>query len=204
MPSRHTAREDSPGSYYHVFARGASKQAVYKDDADKDYFLHLFGRHLGIEEVVSRTGYRYPNYRGEVELLCYCLMDNHFHLLVYQHDQGSLARLMKSIMTAYSAYFNRRYMRSGSLFESRYKSSRITSDSYLLHISRYIHLNPRSWRRFRYSSLRQIQTATEPEWLQSNRLLELHPSRQKYLEFVADYEDNKQALDRIKHDLANL
>ncbi len=111
---------------------------------------------------------------------------------------------MKSVMVAYSAYFNRKYKRTGPLFESRFKSSRINGDAYLLHVSRYIHLNPRSWKLFPYSSLIHIRRASEPEWLQTKRVLDQHADRKAYLAFVADYEDHKIMLDELKRELANM
>lgn len=110
---------------------------------------------------------------------------------------------MKSITTAYSAYFNRKYSRTGSPFESRFKASIVHKDTYLLHVSRYIHLNPRSWKRLPYSSIGYIRKGNEPEWLLTDRLLQLHGSRETYVEFVADYEDHKQILEELKHELAN-
>lgn len=204
MPSRNTVRQDAPDSYYHVYARGVAKSVIFRDRADKDYFLYLLTRHLSIDPVANKQGYTYPHFRNKVELLCFCLMDNHFHLLFYQIDQGSLSTLMKSVMVAYSAYFNRRYQRTGPMFESRFKSSRINQEAYLLHVSRYIHLNPRSWKRFPHSSLRYIRQATEPEWLQTDKILDLHPSRQAYLQFVEDYEGHKKILDELKSELANM
>ena len=122
-------------------------------------------------------------------------MDNHFHLLVYQVQQGMLSAFMKSVMTSYGAYFNRKYKRSGSLFESRFKASLVNKDAYLMHVSRYIHLNPRSWKYFPYSSIGAIRKASEPEWLQTQKVLvQFDYNRQSYLEFVADYEENKQML----------
>jgi hypothetical protein len=113
-----------------------------------------------------------------------------------------MQRLMRGIMTSYSVYFNRKYGKSGPLFESRYKASRISSDTYLQHISRYIHLNPRSYRRYTYSSYRAYVTGAGPEWLQPQRIIELFSGREAYAEFVSDYEEAKAMLDRIKHELA--
>lgn len=204
MPSRNITRFDDNDSYYHVYARGASKESIYRDDTDKAYFSYLLSRHLGKEPVVNKQGYAYPYYRGKVEVVAYCFMGNHFHLLVYQYERGALQRLMKSVMTAYSMYFNRKYKRTGSLFENRYKASQITSDTYLMHISRYIHLNPRSWRRYEWSSYQHIFDTTGPEWLEPTRVAELFASRQSYHDFMTSYEDMKESLDIIKHELANM
>ena len=204
MPSRNTVRYDAPESYYHVYARGASKEVIFQDGSDKDYFLYLLSRHLSIKPVVNKQGYVYPHLRNRIELLAYCLMGNHFHLLFYQAEQGALSGLMKSTMLAYAIYFNRKYKRTGSLFENRFKASLINKDAYLLHVSRYIHLNPRSWKYFPYSSLKYIRKANEPEWLQTEKLLSQHKSREAYLEFVQDYEAHKQILDELKYELADL
>lgn len=204
MPSRNTARIDLPESYYHVYVRGASKQIIFLEAEDKDFFLYLFSRYLSKKSVTNRAGITYPHLRSEVELLTYCLMDNHFHLLFYQVSQGSLSAVMKCVMSAYSSYFNRKYKRSGSPFESRFKSALVNKDAYLLHISRYIHLNPRSWKYYPYSSLIHIRKGTEPEWLQTNKVVSSFASRPDYIDFVADYEENKKMIDELKHELANL
>lgn len=204
MPSRNIIRNNAAESYYHVYSRGINKSAVFSTDEDKDYFLYLIARHLSVEPVVNSKGYTYPHYRNKVELLSYCLMDNHIHLLIYQNELGALADFMQSVMSAYTAYYNRQHNRRGPLFESRYKSSQINKDDYLIHISRYIHLNPRSWKRYKYSSLRYIQKSAEPEWLQTSKVLDLHESRSDYLAFVEDYEANKQMKSELKYKMANL
>lgn len=110
---------------------------------------------------------------------------------------------MRSLMTSYSRYFNLKYKRTGPLFESRYKAVRLDNDSYLQHITRYIHLNPRLWQTYRYSSLNYYRAGREPEWLNTSKVLELFLSRKDYLEFVADYEEQKDMLAELKHQLAN-
>ncbi|MFZ1301103.1 MAG: transposase [Candidatus Microsaccharimonas sp.] len=136
-------------------------------------------------------------------MLCYCLMPNHFHLLVYQVNDHAMQRLMRGVMTAYSRYFNKKYRRSGSLFESRYKASRISGDYYLMHITRYIHLNPSDWRHYPYSSLQYYLQTSDADWLQEGRILDLFSSREKYSEFVEDYESVKESLALIRDELAS-
>jgi hypothetical protein len=112
---------------------------------------------------------------------------------------------MRSMMTSYSRYFNFKYKRSGALFESRYKASRIENDAYLQHISRYIHLNPRYWKRYPYSSYPWYVSKpdAQPEWLNVHTIVALFASRQAYAEFVADYEDQKEMMDALKYELAD-
>jgi putative transposase len=106
-------------------------------------------------------------------------------------------------MTSYSKYFNKKYKRTGPLFESRYKASRISDQSYLEHISRYIHLNPRYWKRYPHSSLRYYVSGEGPEWLDPSEVLALFNSARDYLNFVEDYEEQKLMLEKIKHELAD-
>ncbi len=131
-------------------------------------------------------------------------MDNHFHLLVYQLESGALSRLMKSVLTAYTMYFNRTHKRSGPLFESRFKAVMVDQDSYLLHISRYIHSNPRSWKFYKFSSIGHYRKGTEPEWLLTEKVLSQFVSRKEYIYFVADYEAMRDTMAELKHQLADI
>jgi REP element-mobilizing transposase RayT len=204
MPSRNIARLDEDDHYYHVYSRGINKEPVFLEPGDKEYMLHLLSRHLSEKPYASTAGYLYPYYRGKVELLSFCFMDNHFHFLFYQRDKGCISELMQSLLTAYTAYFNRKHARRGPLFESRYKSSPIIKDAYLHHISRYIHLNPRYWKTYPYSSYVYIRKAKEPVWLQPGKVLELfNDNRDEYKSFIEDYEEYKKLLDEIKHELAD-
>jgi putative transposase len=205
MPSKNVIKIDVVESYYHVYARGINKQNLFLEDADYLYFLSLFERYLSKCIKISKTGVGYPSYSTNVELICYCLMSNHFHLLIYQKEAGIMSKLMRSIMTSYSRYFNLKYKRSGSVFESTYKASRIDQQSYLEHISRYIHLNPRYYKTYAYSSLVYFtkNKVDEPEWIKPQKILELFKNKQEYVEFVADYESHKQMLDELKSELAD-
>lgn len=121
-----TARRASESGFYHVMARGASRQLVFEDDADRREFLALLSKGCG---------------DCGVSLLAYVLMDNHFHLLV----EGSLETLsscMKSVTGTYASQFNGRHGRCGHLFQGRFKSEPIDDDGYLLAVVRYIHKNP--------------------------------------------------------------
>jgi len=202
MPSRNITKVQVPESYYHVYARGSNKQKIFLEVADYKYFLNLFERYFASKPQWSKTGEPYPNYVGHIELLAHCLMSNHFHLLIYQYDIPSLEKFMRSLMTSYSRYFNLKYRRTGSLFESRYKAVLIEQDSYLQHVSRYIHLNPRRWQTYRYSSLQYYRDGLEPMWLKTNRLLEMFADRADYMAFVADYEEQHDMLDELKYQLA--
>lgn len=203
MPSRNIIKVNIPDSYYHVYARGTNKQKLFLEAADYKYFLSLFERYLSQKPISDRMGVVYPHFYGRIELLAYCLMQNHFHLLFYQVEVTAMEKLMRSIMTSYSRYFNIKYKRTGPLFESRYKASLLDQDAYLQHISRYIHLNPRNWQTYRHSSLRYYKSDDVPEWLKPAKVLALFSGGGDYMDFVADYEQHKQMLDELKYHLAD-
>jgi REP-associated tyrosine transposase len=204
MPSRNIIKSQTPDAYYHVYARGGNKQKIFLEAADYKYFLSLFERYLSEKPAISKTGELYPHFFGHIELLTYCLMSNHFHLLVYQYELPYLEKFMRSLMTSYSRYFNLKYRRTGSLFESRYKATRVDRDAYLQHISRYIHLNPRLWKTYRHSSLRYFREGSEPVWLRTSKILEIFENRQSYTQFVADYKEQRDMLAELKYQLADL
>ena len=203
MPSHNIIRYDVAGAYYHVYARGASKQPIFLDVADWQHFLDLFQRYLSGEPTASKTGRHYPDFQGRISLVAYCLMGNHFHLFLQQHERGDLTAFMRSLMTSYSRYFNLRHKRTGSLFESRFKASIVDDDAYMMHISRYIHLNPRSWKYYAYSSIDYYRHGREPKWLDTVIVLDNFADRKAYIDFLSDYESYKQGFDEIKHDLAD-
>jgi len=203
MPSRNVLKIDIPHSYYHLYARGASRKPIFLEHDDFLYFLSLFQRYLSSEKLVNSAGVAYKKLHEDIELVSYCLMGNHFHLLVYQKLEGGMQQLMRSVMVSYSRYFNSKYQRSGSLFETRYKASRVSSDEYLMHVSRYIHLNPKDWEVYPYSSIAYVRHETSPEWVHGEHVTRLFSSPDAYIEFIRDYEDIHDIYESLKHELAN-
>lgn len=111
---------------YHIIQRGNERKNIFYCDADKYRYL----------DIVARTKEKY-----NFMIYCYCLMNNHVHLLV--NDNGNdISKLMKSINVSYVSYFNKVYERCGHLFQDRFRSEIIDNDPYLLEVSRYIHNNP--------------------------------------------------------------
>lgn len=203
MPSRNVVKEYAPDSYYHVYNRGVNKQTIFAEDADYIVFLGLLKRRLSKEPTVDRYGRQTPHYKDEIELLAFCLMPNHFHLLVYQHDDSkAVAKLLQSVCTAYTMYFNRKHKRVGRLFQGNFKGSRVTSDEYLQHISRYIHLNPKNYKKYEWSSLPYYLGTMRAEWVSPDPVLGLFAG-DNYSKFLEDYEAYKASLDEIKDELAN-
>ncbi len=119
-------RLHASGLLFHIMVRGNNKQDIFLDSTDYEEFL----------DAIEGTRTRYPFY-----LYAYVLMPNHFHLLV-EVRQTPTARLMQALLTRYARGFNRRHQRSGPVFQGRYKAIVCEQKSYLLELTRYIHLNP--------------------------------------------------------------
>lgn len=202
MPTKNRVKNYAPQSYYHVYNRGVNKRNIFLDDSDYSVFLNLFKRYLS-DDSPDRFNRIYKNLSDEVKLLAFCLMPTHFHLLIYQEKQTGMTNLLQRVMTSYSIYFNKKYRRVGPLFQDIYKASRISSDGYLQHISRYIHLNPEQWRDWEFSSLDFYLGNKQAEWLDQKIILELFEDQNEYLDFVSDYEDHKRSLEAIRSDLAD-
>ena len=196
MPSRNLIREYDAPAYYHVYNRGAGKQKIFLDSSDKRKFMSLFTRHLLPSDDDEED--EYPKY--DVEIVAFCLMGNHFHLLLYQEtDPLAISGLMKSVATAYTMYFNRKYKSSGHLFQGPFRASRINNDTYLAHISRYIHLNPRTYRTYYWSSLKYYLGEGSSELVHPERVLDMTP--RSYLRFLEDYADRHELLQTIQKEL---
>jgi REP element-mobilizing transposase RayT len=115
-----------PGAWYHVTSRGNERRRIFADDQDCRKFLDIVAESVG---------------SFWVQLHCYVLMGNHFHLLLMT-PEGNLQAFMQRLNTAYTVYFNRRHRRSGHLLQGRYKAIVVEADPHLAELSRYLHLNP--------------------------------------------------------------
>jgi putative transposase len=138
------------GEYYHLYGRGVEKRVIFNDINDKDRFVKLLffcnsKKSVNIKELPRGLTFGESlNRRGDqlVYIGVYCLMPNHFHILVREKEEGGIPTFMQKMMTAYSKYFNVRNRRTGRLFETSYLSQYVDSDEYLKYLYAYIHLNP--------------------------------------------------------------
>jgi len=133
--------------FYHLYNRGNSKQNIFLDSADYKRFQDLLFLANAVEPITLREARRvgvYETVRKEplVAIGAYCLMPNHFHILLTPLCEGGVALFMQKISTGYAMYFNKRYQRTGGLFEGRFKSKHAFRDEYLKYLFSYIHLNP--------------------------------------------------------------
>jgi len=151
MPARNSVKTYIENSYYHVYNRGVEKRDIFLDQQDYHVFLNLLKIYLSPQkEATDEMSAIFPNKRirirktfnGNVSIHSFCLMPNHFHILLYQNSSSGITEFMRSVCTSYSMYFNKKYKRVGSLFQGIYKAVIVLEDEYLLHLSRYIHRNP--------------------------------------------------------------
>lgn len=143
----------APGEYYHIYSRGVDKRHIFLDENDRQRFIKLLfwgngkaflsshnHRDLSLSECIKRA----PTKREpDVFIGAYCLMPNHFHLLIKERDPAGVSRFMRKILTGYSMYFNIKHERTGQLFESSFKTQHVIDDIHLKHLFTYIHLNPK-------------------------------------------------------------
>ena len=134
------------GEYYHLYNRGNNKAEIFFDKEDYDHFIKLLYLCNTVKSIVVRdVGKNHYNFdRGNtlVNIGAFCLMPNHFHILVKEKEDGGISSFMKKLGTAYVMYLNTRYERSGGLFESKFKSEHVNNDRHLKYLFSYIHLNP--------------------------------------------------------------
>lgn len=196
MAKRNTERfYDIPG-YYHVYNRGAARAKIFLDAADKRKFMSLLARYLDpADKSIRADGLAYQ--KSNAKLLAYCLMGNHFHLFLYQdQDVDDISRLISALSTSYSMYFNLKYKRSGRLFEGPFRASRVTEEPYFEHLSRYIHLNPRTYKTYAWSSLPEYTNRRNTPWVHPEYVTNMSPDA--YLAYLGDYEERAEALKVLK------
>lgn len=138
------------GEYYHIYNRGNSKQKIFNDQEDYLRFVSLLyvsntSQNFDLYELNRVSNFNiYDIERNKrlVNIGVYCLMPNHFHILITDNTAGGISKFMQKLSTAYSMYYNKKYERSGVLFEGKFKAEHIDNDRYLKYIYSYIHLNP--------------------------------------------------------------
>jgi putative transposase len=179
-------RIEFPDAFYHVTCRGNQKRHIFIGDDDRHRFLLLLSDSLSIYQIT---------------LMAYVLMDNHFHLLV-QTPRANLGEFMRRFNICYTGWFNYRHGTCGHLYQGRYKAIIIDADSYLLELSRYIHLNPargdrsrktavaQRWRilkDYRWSSLHgYLNKRHAAKFIEYDLILEMIGGRRAYRQFISD------------------
>jgi len=210
------------GGFYHVLNRGFGAIPIFRRKSDYCHFLTAvkfyryaspplrlsFFKRLSIKERERLRKRVEKENSFLVELVAYCLLPNHFHLLLKQTQDKGIIQFMQRVQNSYSHYFNQKYQRKGSLFESRFTAVRVETEEQLLHLSRYIHLNPltagvikntTSLLNFPHSSLPEYSGRENSPICQTETILHYFPSVESYLEFVLDRASYQKTLHLIQH-----
>lgn len=200
------------GEYYHIFNRGNEKRLIFTRPGDYKRFLQTFYYYqfTGPKPSFSKfaksdlNSFKPDPEKKLIDILCYCLMPNHFHFLVKQLKDNGISIFLSQISNSYTKYFNTKYTRVGALLQGVFKAVRIETDEQLVHTSRYIHLNPvvsglvKLPEDYSWSSYYQYISG-QPGTFAIKEILNFFTSPQKYQEFVEAQIDYGTTLEILKH-----
>jgi len=218
------------GCYYHVYNRGVDKRITFENDSDSVRFIHSLyfcndteiqnlSMKRNVESSTLNIGERHKRSGNKlINILCFSLMPNHYHLLVKQVAENGISLFMHRLGTAYTNYFNKKYERNGSLFQGRYKIKQITNEEYLAYLSKYIHLNPveilqPNWQEkgindrtqadiflnsYKWSSYQDyVGIKNFPSVIDKDILSDFYPNPNSYKEFISSF--LVREMEQIKH-----
>lgn len=198
MPAKNTIKVYVKNGFYHIYNRGANKQKIFRNKKDYQVFLNDFKTALSPPpnlndlktsftlkgETFKGIAKQPKNFYQQIDLVAYCLMPNHFHLLIKQKLKNTIQSFMRSLATRYSMYFNKKYARTGTLFQGVYKAVLVETDNHLLHLSRYIHQNPlKFWKKllkdYPYSSYAEYLGIRNTTWIYPKEILSFFETGKK-------------------------
>lgn len=195
---------------YHIFNRGTEKRRVFDGARDYQRFIKTLryyqadGPKPRLSHFLRKSLFKPDFSKKIVEILAYCLMPNHFHLLVKQLREDGIRELVSKLTNSYTKYYNTKYTRVGPLFQGEFKAVLIENDEQLIHVSRYIHLNPLA--SFLVKNLNQYDWSSYNEYrltsdgiCTKDQVLSFFKSPQDYERFVLDQASYAQELELIKH-----
>ena len=183
------------GQYYHVYNRGNRKEEIFLDNEDYEYFLKRLLILLGKIPCPPRLHIKLLPLNSYV-ILCYCLMDNHFHFLIQQNSDLPITKLITKLTSSYSKYFNKKYKKIGNVFQDTFKCKRVDNDDYLKYLSAYIHNNPENPFEYKYSSLSEYLDNKETI-CDTGLILKYFQGSSDYEKFVKSYSYNSHQ--KINH-----
>jgi REP element-mobilizing transposase RayT len=186
-------KDSVPGGYFHIYNRGNAKENVFLDGGDYQFFLLRLAQNIYPDRNRLPRRAR-PLPAESFSLISYCLMPNHFHLLLKQNKEISTGILMKRICTSYSKYFNLKYKRVGHVFQDQFKQRYIEDNRYLKNLSAYIHQNPYkdglviNPAKYPWSSFGEYLEERSDGWCEKDIILAQFPTRLHYSNFVEEYQ----------------
>lgn len=212
MPQRNTLKTYIEQSYYHIYNRGVNKERIFLDEKDYKVFLsylklYLLLPNLQRDSLKVAPSRHLKNFNEQVKLIAYCLMPNHYHLLIWQKEADRINFFMRSLATKYARYFNRKYKRTGPVFESAYKAVLVESEKQLIYLTKYIHRNPieflptkRLFVGYKYSSYSNYLGKFNQSWVEKENILSLFSKNNKHNSYESFVEEiDERDLPTIKN-----
>jgi putative transposase len=207
---------------YHLYNRGVARMPMFTKPSEFLRFIHLIEYCHFANTPVSFSLYKkrtiekrkeilqtlYEQNDCHVEIMAFCLMNNHFHLLIRQMTENGSTKFIGNIQNGYGKFFNMKHKRTGPVFQPGFQAVRVETDEQLLHVSRYIHLNPTTAYIVKSEELDTYQWSSLPGYLDGNKcfsfvsmdtLLGLINGENAYKTFTFDQASYQQELGRIKH-----
>lgn len=176
MPQLNRNKKYKSNSIYHIYNRGIDRRSIFRTDDDYRYFLEKI-KHLvsANKKILDENGHLKQilpnkNYLGkQIHIYAYCLMPNHFHIVIKQISSRSIIKFMRSLGTSYAMHFNHKYNKSGSLFQGVYRAVLIQSDKQLATTIEYVHNNPleitNDIKKYSWSSYKAYTCKEKIDWL---------------------------------------
>lgn len=204
------------GEYYHIYNRGLEKQNIFTNNKDYSRFIQtVFYYQIQNPKPKFSTYKRTKTFpidenKKIVSIVCYCLMPNHFHFLIKQTKDGGISEFMRKISESFTKYRNTKYNRQGPTFQGVFKVVSIETDEQLVHVSRYIHLNPlvsllvKDLKFYAWSSYLDYIGMRDNPAVKKEEILSFFKSPQDYDKFVLDQADYGAKLELIKHTILDV
>lgn len=201
------------GQIYHIYNRGTEKRTIFEQKRDYQRFMktlayyQLEGPKPKLSHFIKSGNFKKDTQGKIVQILAYCLMPNHFHLMVKQLREGGVSEMVSKLSLSYTKYYNTKFDRVGPLLQGQFKAVLVDSDEQLIHLSRYIHLNPiasfliKDLEDFEWSSYGQYVQIGEEGICSTEEVLSFFKSPLDYKNFVLDQIDYSQKLEQLKHKL---
>jgi len=207
---------------YHIFNRGVARAPIFSAQSDFTRFINLINYYHFTNVPVSFSNFnKLPSKQREeifsaiqlannkhIEIIAFCLMNNHYHFLIKQITDRGISNSISRIQNAYAKYYNMKHDRIGPLFQPMFKAVRIETDEQLLHVSRYIHLNPstdylvsiKDLHTYKWSSLPMyVQKGYRYPFVSTHSIMELTKNFNNYQKFVYEQASYQRELAKIKH-----
>lgn len=207
------------GEFYHIFNRGVAKAPTFLEKRDYNQAISSLSHYVFTKPPMKFSRFKElsVNERYKIikrmekqnklsEIICYVLMPNHFHLLLKQTAENGISTFLSRFTNSYTKYFNTKHERVGPLFQGVFKSVHIDTTEQLIHLSRYIHLNPLTSYLVKEKTLLSYSWSSLTDYLKGNSslinskyILSHFGSVRQYLEFVINNRDYQRKLKQIEH-----